>query len=198
MKGDRHGHRGADADDLSAWQRYTRDVRRLGGGARTPALQPLQPVAPVPQPPQLPQLPPRPKAPAVPAVVAEQKAPGEKAPGVAPGLDRRTLANLRRGRIPPQATIDLHGMTQAAAHRVLSPFVVRAQADGKRCVLVITGKGYGTEGAIGVLKTAVPRWLNEPPLVARILGFCHAPPALGGEGALLILLRRLRPRMDEI
>ena len=185
MKGDRHAHSGADADDLSAWQRYTRDVRRLGGSARTPALQPLQPVAPVPQPPQLP---PRPKAPAVPAVVAEQKA-----PGVAPGLDRRTLANLRRGRIPPQATIDLHGMTQAAAHRVLGPFVVRAQADGKRCVLVITGKGYGTEGAIGVLKTAVPRWLNEPPLVARILGFCHAPPALGGEGALLILLRRLRP-----
>ena len=184
MKGDRQGHRGADADDLSAWQRYTRDVRRLGGSARTPALQPLQPVAPAPQPPQ-PAL--RPKAPAVPAVVAEQKA-----PGVAPGLDRRTLANLRRGRIPPQATIDLHGMTQAAAHRVLGPFVVRAQADGKRCVLVITGKGYGTEGAIGVLKTAVPRWLNEPPLVARILGFCHAPPALGGEGALLILLRRLR------
>ncbi|MDG4602684.1 MAG: Smr/MutS family protein [Defluviicoccus sp.] len=187
MKGDRHGHSGADADDLSAWQRYTRDVRRLGGGARTPALQPVTPA------PQLPPLPPRPKAPAVPAVVAEQKA-----PGIAPGLDRRTLANLRRGRIPPQATIDLHGMTQAAAHRVLSPFVVRAQADGKRCVLVITGKGYGTEGAIGVLKTAVPRWLNEPPLVARILGFCHAPPALGGEGALLILLRRIRPRMDEI
>ncbi|HRW61551.1 MAG TPA: Smr/MutS family protein [Defluviicoccus sp.] len=190
MKGDRHGHSGADADDLSAWQRYTRDVRRLGGSARTPALQPLQPVAPAPQPPQPA---PRPKAPAVPAVVVEQKA-----PGVAPGLDRRTLANLRRGRIPPQATIDLHGMTQAAAHRVLSPFVVRAQADGKRCVLVITGKGYGTEGAIGVLKTAVPRWLNEMPLVARILGFCHAPPALGGEGALLILLRRLRPRVDEI
>lgn len=191
MKGDRHGHSGADADDLSAWQRYTRDVRRLGSSARTPALQPLQPVAPAPQ---LPPLPPRPKAPAVPAVVVAE----QKAPGIAPGLDRRTLANLRRGRIPPQATIDLHGMTQAAAHRVLSPFVVRAQADGKRCVLVITGKGYGTEGAIGVLKTAVPRWLNEPPLVARILGFCHAPPALGGEGALLILLRRLRPRMDEI
>lgn len=191
MKGDRHGHRGADADDLSAWQRYTRDVRRLGASARTPALQPLPPVATAPQPPQLP---PRPKAPAVPAVVVAE----QKAPGVAPGLDRRTLANLRRGRIPPQATIDLHGMTQAAAHRVLSPFVVRAQADGKRCVLVITGKGYGTEGAIGVLKTAVPRWLNEPPLAGRILGFCHAPPALGGEGALLILLRRPRPRMDEI
>ncbi|MDS4010734.1 MAG: Smr/MutS family protein [Defluviicoccus sp.] len=189
MKSDRNGHSGADADDLSAWQRYTRDVRRLGGGARTQA-QPLQSVAPAPQPPQLP---PRPTAPAVPTVVAEQKA-----PGVAPGLDRRTLANLRRGRIPPQATIDLHGMTQAAAHRVLSPFVVRAQADGKRCVLVITGKGYGTEGAIGVLKTAVPRWLNEPPLAGRILGFCHAPPALGGEGALLILLRRIRPRTDEI
>jgi DNA-nicking Smr family endonuclease len=190
LKGGRHGHLGADADDLSAWQRYTRDVRRLGGSARTQALQPLQPLQPVAP---APQLPPRPKAPAVPVPVAEQKA-----PGVAPGLDRRTLANLRRGRIPPQATIDLHGMTQAAAHRVLGPFVVRAQADGKRCVLVITGKGYGTEGAIGVLKAAVPRWLNEPPLAARILGFCHAPAALGGEGALLILLRRLRPRRDGI
>lgn len=187
MNGSRQGHPGTDADDLSVWQRYTRDVKRLGGGRP----QPLRPIAPEPAP--APQPPPRPQAPAQPAIAAEPKA-----PGVAPGLDHRTLASLRRGRIPPQATIDLHGMTQAAAHRVLSPFLARAQADGKRCVLVITGKGYGTDGAIGVLKAAVPRWLNEPALGARILGFCHAPAALGGEGALLILLRRLRPRRDEI
>ena len=197
MNGSRPSHPGADADDLSVWQRYTRDVKRLGG-ARP---QPLRPIAPGPglgpglglglEP--TPQLPPRPQAPAQPAIVTEPKA-----PGVAPGLDHRTLASLKRGRIPPQATIDLHGMTQAAAHRVLAPFLARAQADGKRSVLVITGKGYGTDGTIGVLKAAVPRWLNEPGLAARILGFCHAPAALGGEGALLILLRRLRPRRDGI
>jgi DNA-nicking Smr family endonuclease len=187
LSGGRHGHPGADADDLLIWRHYTRDVRRLGSAPPLPQSQPLQPAAS----PVLPA--PLPPAPTDPAAVALQRA-----PGIAPGLDHRTLANLRRGRIPPQATIDLHGMTQAAAHRALQPFVVRAQADGKRCVLVITGKGYGTEGAIGVLKAAVPRWLNEPPLAVCIQGFSHAPAALGGEGALLILLRRLRPRRDGI
>jgi DNA-nicking Smr family endonuclease len=100
---------------------------------------------------------------------------------------------LKRGGIAPEAEIDLHHMTQAEAHARLSRFLGSAQASGRRCVLVITGKGYGTGGTIGVLKSAVPRWLNEPELRARVLAIAHAPPERGGDGALMVLLKRPRP-----
>lgn len=114
------------------------------------------------------------------------------APGVAPGLDKRTLARLRRGMIVPETQIDLHRCTQAEAHASLEQFVAASQRSGRRCILVITGKGFGSEGSVGILKTMVPRWLNEPPNRQRILALCHAAPADGGEGALYVLLRRLR------
>jgi DNA-nicking Smr family endonuclease len=117
----------------------------------------------------------------------------ELLPGVAGGIDKRTLAKLRRGQIPPEGRIDLHNMTQSEAYTALAGFLASAQTAGKRCVLVITGKGYRTEGAVGVLRTNVPHWLNQPGNRARILAFSHAAAADGGEGALYVLLRRRRP-----
>jgi len=112
--------------------------------------------------------------------------------GKAAGLDKRTLMRLRRGLITPETQIDLHRHTQEEAHQLLDGFLAASQAKGRRCVLVITGKGYGSGGA-GVLRTMVPRWLNEQPNRRRVLAFCHAVPSHGGDGALYILLRRLRP-----
>ena len=74
---------------------------------------------------------------------------------------------------------------------MLDDFLAASQAAGRRCVLVITGKGYGSGGA-GVLKTMVPRWLKEQPNRGRVLVFCYAAPSHGGEGALYVLLRRVR------
>ncbi|HEV2550387.1 MAG TPA: Smr/MutS family protein [Stellaceae bacterium] len=108
-----------------------------------------------------------------------------------PGLDRRTAERLRQGALPIEARLDLHGMTQEEAHRALDAFLARAAAAGKRCVLVITGKG-GRSSGDGVLRAAVPRWLNEPPNRARLLAFVLAQPPHGGAGALYILLKRRR------
>ena len=119
-------------------------------------------------------------------------APAELVPGTASGIDKRTLARLRRGLIAPDARVDLHNRTQEEAHRLLAAVLAASQTAGRRCVLVITGKGYGPGGAVGVLKTMVPRWLNEQPNRSRVLAFCHAPAAQGGEGALYVLLRRLK------
>lgn len=112
-------------------------------------------------------------------------------PGVAAGVDRRTFDRLRKGRIRPEARLDLHGMTRDAAHKALRAFLVRAQADALRCVAVVTGKGTFREGG-GVLQREAPLWLNRPDLRESVLGLCHAPPNDGGTGVLYILLRRKR------
>jgi len=112
-------------------------------------------------------------------------------PGASPGLDRRTADKLRRGRLGIEARLDLHGMTQEEAHRALTRFILRAFDEGLRLALVITGKG-SVSGGGGVLRAAVPRWLNEPELRPRVLSFTWAQPKDGGSGALYVLLRRQR------
>jgi len=110
-------------------------------------------------------------------------------PGTVAGIDKRTAARLKRGQVPIEGRLDLHGQTQAEAHRELGDFLADAQDGGRRCVLVITGKGRGAAGG-GVLRAAVPRWLNEPGWRERIVTFCYATPRDGGEGALYVMLRR--------
>lgn len=112
--------------------------------------------------------------------------------GDAPGLDRRTKLRLRRGRVMIEARLDLHGMTQDSAREALFRFLERAYMGGKKTVLVVTGKGLRADGRIGVLRQAVPRWLNELPARQWVHAFDHAAPRDGGEGALYIVMRRRR------
>lgn len=114
----------------------------------------------------------------------------ELAHGERIGLDRRSAERLSRGELRIDGRLDLHGLTQAAAAERLASFLARAQHEGKRCVLVITGKG-GREGA-GVLREQVPRWLNHAPNRERVLAFDYAQPKHGAEGALYVLLKRRR------
>jgi DNA-nicking Smr family endonuclease len=122
-------------------------------------------------------------------------------PGKAPDLraiDRRTDQKLKRGQVPVDATLDLHGLSQARAHRRLNSFLAKAAAEGSRTVLVITGKGRaepGEEGAVpserrGVLREAVPRWIEQAPLREMVWGIRPAGPRQGGQGALYVLLKR--------
>ena len=100
-------------------------------------------------------------------------------------LDRRTATRLKRGTLAIEAKLDLHGMTQAEAHDALTRFIVRAQKHGSRAVLVVTGKS-------GVLHGAVPRWLEEGDNRKRIVAIRRAYAQHGGEGALYLMLRRVR------
>jgi len=111
--------------------------------------------------------------------------------GEAPGVDKRSAQRLKRGRMEIEGRLDLHGLRQDEAHRALEAFIAGAHSAGKRCVLVITGKGPVSQGG-GVLRTNVPRWLNEAPNRGRILSFTHATPQDGGTGALYVLLKRRR------
>jgi DNA-nicking Smr family endonuclease len=105
-------------------------------------------------------------------------------------LDRRTAEKLRKGQMPIEARLDLHGLTQAKAHVALNEFILSASRAGRRCVLVITGKGAG------VLQTRVPEWLEEPALRPLILRSLPAQRRHGGAGALYVYLRRDRTAKD--
>jgi len=111
--------------------------------------------------------------------------------GSLPALDRRTAERLRRGQIAIEASLDLHGLTQDEAFGAMQSFLVESLQAGRRCVLVVTGKGTARDGG-GVLRSAVPRWLTEGEYRDYLIGIAPAYPQHGGDGALYVLLRRPR------
>ncbi len=103
-----------------------------------------------------------------------------------PGLNRMTLRKLRRGEWPPQGEIDLHGLSSDAARKQLVAFLHSAMQRGLRCVNVIHGKGWRSEGRDGILKVHTRHWLTQHP---QVLAFCEAPANAGGGGAVRVLLK---------
>jgi DNA-nicking Smr family endonuclease len=126
--------------------------------------------------------------------VRSRKPPEKSPPPLAP-LGRRLKQRVARGREPIEARLDLHGYTQTQAHAALLGFLHRAQADGVKTALVVTGKGTGKAGSAherGVLKRQVPLWLALPEFRSLVVGFEAAHIGHGGEGALYVRLRRAR------
>jgi DNA-nicking Smr family endonuclease len=177
--------------DSELWQAALRDVKPLRK-RKSPA--PTKKPPPVPASVNVPVAPAKPRS----ALSPLPPITGLRAPG----LDKASAERLKRGQYPIEARIDLHGMTQDDAHGALGDFIAASARAGRRCLLVITGKGLrrlGDDrpgGEIGVLRSAVPRWLNEAPNRARILAFATAQPRDGGGGAFYVLLRR-PPRAGE-
>jgi DNA-nicking Smr family endonuclease len=177
--------RALSADERELWESIARHVKPLKKhrAAKAKAADNPEPVAaapvarpaPVPRP-AVPSGPPRPAKPAL--------------PPLAP-LGKRERTKLSRGRSEIEARLDLHGMTQARAHRALSGFLHRAHQDGLTFVLVITGKGR-SGGDSGVLRRQVPEWLSLPEFRAFVVGFEEAAIGHGGEGALYVRIRRAR------
>jgi DNA-nicking Smr family endonuclease len=176
----------SDTEDAALWQKAMADVKplrrrrprkRRAGSAEPPQAAPsnaattTRPAAPVQPPPAKPPAGPRAQ------------------PGT--GIDRATLARLKRGDIPISGRLDLHGMTQADAHAALDGFIGRAASAGKRLLLVITGKGSDGDG---VLRRMLPRWINSGPHAARVLRIEPAHARHGGGGAWYVYLRRDRAR----
>lgn len=117
-------------------------------------------------------------------------------PRAATGLDRATEESLRRGKLSPEASIDLHGHTLAEAERALARFLERAQASGARVALVVTGKPArqddGNRPVGGRIHAEFPHWLNRPENRGRVVGVRPASPRHGGGGAFYVLLRKPR------
>jgi DNA-nicking Smr family endonuclease len=109
--------------------------------------------------------------------------------GTAPGIDRRLLKQLRAGDHPVEGSLDLHGLSREAARASVARFVSDSRRAGRRCVLIIHGRGQHSE-RLPVLKAAVKSWLERGPVARGVLAFATARPADGGAGAVYVLLRK--------
>lgn len=113
-------------------------------------------------------------------------------------MDKKRFGKMKKGKLTPEARIDLHGLTLAQAHPVLIRFIMESVVDGRRLVLVITGKGKSREATgpiperLGVLRHQVPHWLNLPPLAPHVLQITESHLKHGGRGAYYVYLRRSR------
>ena len=163
------------------WNRVAASIRPLSG-RKAPVVEALSEPAHEPAaPPARPAHPPRkPHQPAAVPPVHHQH-----------GIDRVTRRKIAKGRLPIDARIDLHGLVQGEAHSLLYGFLHKAHAEGCRMVLVITGKGSSL-GSEGVLRRAIPGWLQTPQFRHLVAGFDEASRTHGGEGALYVRLRSQR------
>ena len=122
----------------------------------------------------------------------------DRLPGTGLQMDAKAFTRMSKGKLVPDARIDLHGMTVAEAHPELIRFILNAYSQGLRLVLVITGKGKpGSDSGpipqqFGILKHQVPNWLRMPPFAGIILQISEAHLKHGGAGALYVYLRRAR------
>ncbi|EIE52613.1 DNA mismatch repair protein MutS [Salipiger aestuarii] len=113
-------------------------------------------------------------------------------------MDARAFKTMKRGKLAPEARLDLHGMTLDQAHPELVRFILTSQTRALRLVLVITGKGLREDPhdpmprRRGVLKTQVPQWLRLPPVAQAVLQVSEAHNRHGGGGAYYVYLRKRR------
>jgi DNA-nicking Smr family endonuclease len=114
---------------------------------------------------------------------------GATVTGAASGISRRQLKMLRNGGYPIEAKLDLHGRSLDKAMDLLEGFIARARAAGKRCVLIVHGRGLNSGPDGPVLRTATREWLSDGRSRPHVLAFTSAAPAQGGDGAAIVLLR---------
>lgn len=118
---------------------------------------------------------------------------GEHVRALAPGVDPAQLGRIVRGELEIEVEIDLHGYTADRAERLVLSTLHEMVRCGERCVRIVHGRGRHSEAG-PVLKAGVLEWLTSEPLASQVLAFATAPPAEGGAGATIVLLRRARPR----
>lgn len=194
--------RGLSADDEAVWAQVARSAVPLHPPARPEAGDPESSAAPGPAAPAM-----RPRLAGVtadftigqaairkPAPLPASVSPAQRLAQQPLRMDSRLHRRMAQGKLPPEARLDLHGLTLADAHPALIAFVLSSHARERRLVLVITGKGRGDHGPLptrpGALRHQVPHWLHMPPLSSVVQQVTPAHHRHGGEGAYYVYLRR--------
>ena len=171
-------------EDAELWRYVTRNVSAYRARAKTTATS---------------EEPPRPEEKPARVVVREIPAAPRATPpsalkvGAVADMDRNMAKRLKRGELPVDGRIDLHGLTLDQAHGALTSYLGGAYNRGGRCVVVVTGKGKGArEGGEGKIRRELSHWLNQPALRPLVLAVTEARTHDGGTGAFYVLLKRRR------
>lgn len=176
------------AEEIELWLSVTKTITRRPGASVPHLATPAKPAAATDG-----EQTATPPGVASPPVVRPASASNPAAPaGLAP-IERRLRQRLARGQAAPDAAIDLHGMGRQEAFVALRSFLSRAQQEGARLVLVVTGKGergQEMDGETGILRKSVPQWLHAPDYRAIVIGFEEASRSHGGTGALYVRIKR--------
>ena len=122
-----------------------------------------------------------------PAVALTVEGDGQRYAARAPGVSRTQISDLRAGKVHVEETLDLHGQTVETGKQQLREFLVAAHRIGRRCVLVIHGKGTHSEHGAPLREAVVNELLGD--LSGLIHALATAAPADGGEGATYVMLR---------
>lgn len=174
---------GTSDEDRALWQHVTRSVRAYEKKRPAPAPAAKTKKTAEAAVPPLPKAAPAPAAPAKPRVNMIAATPPK------PHHDGGTARDLKKKKWPIDKTIDLHGMSQNAAHDALVRFFNLARRQEKRTLLVITGKGSRSQGG-GVLRRLLPLWLAEAPFAPHVLAITAARIEDGGDGAFYVRLKK--------
>lgn len=118
--------------------------------------------------------------------------------GFVSDLDPKVYRQLRAGQFSPEAHLDLHGLNTDQAQLTLLHFVREHYLGGKRCLLLIPGRGANSPGGLPVLKEELKSWLTREPLKRVVLAFTTALPRHGGTGALYVLLRKFKKSKGKV
>ena len=183
------------ADERELWQKVAHTTTPLPEALRR-AAKPTDPVAETPQKPKPMDLPTAFGIGVKATLPHGQITTPQRLQSAKPVMDKKTFGKMRRGKLVPEARIDLHGMTVDQAHPALTRFIMTSYSRGFRLVLVITGKGQQDDPhdpiprRRGVLKRQVPMWLKMAPLHSAVLEVSEAHTRHGGGGAYYVYLRR--------
>ncbi len=109
--------------------------------------------------------------------------------GAVQGFSRKLMKKLKRGELPAQGHIDLHGLTKQEAETAVTDFLLESFRIGLRCVLIVHGRGLNSPESLPVLKEGLPQWLNRGRVRKVVLAFATARPYDGGTGATYVFLR---------
>ena len=186
-------------DDLELFLQAVQDVKPLGGKGQGRQVAPENP-------PESPQTPPDQDSRAQKylqdlvhgKVEFDIEMTSEYIIGHVRGFNSRMLNRLKTGEYSTQAHLDMHGMTTEQAHYQLICFMREQYLNGKRCILLIPGRGKNSPQGLGVLRQEVQRWLTQEPLKRVVLALSTAQPKHGGAGALYVLLRKFKKAYGKI
>lgn len=99
-----------------------------------------------------------------------------------PTLQNKVFEQLKQGKLRWYDAVDLHGTSIEDARTAVQTIIANALKNGETVVKIVHGKGTDA-----IIKTCVNGWLRQ---ISDVMAFVSAPANDGGNGAVLVLLKR--------